>query len=114
MGDQRTFASVAWEQKGKVTRRERFLTEMDTVIPWKRLIALVEPHYPKAGKASVFASPDDQVRMFQEKSQLSWDHRFVISRSPVRIRRVALAKLGRDVLAKDRVRGCVGCAWTGS
>jgi len=31
------------------TRRERFLTEMDGVIPWRRLVALVEPHYPKPG-----------------------------------------------------------------
>jgi IS5 family transposase len=49
MGDQGTFASVAWSQKGKVTRRERFLGEMDAVIPWTRLIRLIEPHYPKAG-----------------------------------------------------------------
>src|SRR5262249_39697596 len=48
MGDQRTFASVAWTQKGKMTRRERFLAEMDAVIPWDRLITLMEPHYPKA------------------------------------------------------------------
>ena len=32
------------------TRRERFLDEMDAVIPWARLIALIEPHYPKAGR----------------------------------------------------------------
>ena len=31
---QTTFASVAWEKKGKITRRERFLAEMDAVIPW--------------------------------------------------------------------------------
>lgn len=49
MGEQRTFASVAWTQKGKVTRRERFLAEMDAVIPWGELLALIEPHYPKAG-----------------------------------------------------------------
>jgi IS5 family transposase len=49
MGDQRTFASMAWSAKGKVTRRERFLAEMDAVIPWPRLIRLIEPHYPKAG-----------------------------------------------------------------
>ena len=52
MGDQRTFASVAWNQKGKVTRRERFLAEMDAVIPWGRLIPLIEPHYPKAGNGT--------------------------------------------------------------
>src|SRR5712691_11423874 len=49
MGDQRTFASMAWNQKGKVTRRERFLAEMHAVIPWQRLMARIEPHYPKAG-----------------------------------------------------------------
>ena len=29
MSKQRTFASLAWSTKGKVTRRERFLAEMD-------------------------------------------------------------------------------------
>lgn len=50
MAKQRTFAGLAWSTKGKVTRRERFLAEMDAVIPWGRLKALIEPHYPKAGK----------------------------------------------------------------
>ena len=35
--------------KKKVTRREQFLAEMDAVVPWDRLLALIEPHYPKAG-----------------------------------------------------------------
>jgi len=35
--------------KKKVTRRERFLAEMDAVVPWDQLLALIEPHYPKAG-----------------------------------------------------------------
>lgn len=47
---QTTFASAAWDKKGKVTRRERFLAEMDAVIPWERLVALIEPHYAKAGR----------------------------------------------------------------
>lgn len=33
--------------KGKTTKRERFLAEMDQVVPWARLLALIEPHYPK-------------------------------------------------------------------
>lgn len=49
---QTTFASVAWQSKGKVTRRERFLAEMDAVIPWARLTGLIEPHYPKAGNGT--------------------------------------------------------------
>ena len=35
--------------KKKVTRRERFLAEMDAVVPWDQLLALLDPHYPKAG-----------------------------------------------------------------
>jgi IS5 family transposase len=49
---QTTFASAAWTHKGKVTRRERFLAEMDAVIPWSRLLALIEPHYPKPGNGT--------------------------------------------------------------
>jgi IS5 family transposase len=49
MSEQRTFAGLAWSMKGKVTRRERFLAEMDAVIPWARLTRLIEPHYPRAG-----------------------------------------------------------------
>src|SRR4029453_1998436 len=49
MGEQRTFAGIAWSQKGKVTRREQFLAEMDAVIPWGQLLPLIEPYYPKAG-----------------------------------------------------------------
>lgn len=47
---QTTFSGMAWAAKGKVTRRERFLAEMDAVIPWARLLAVIEPHYPKAGQ----------------------------------------------------------------
>ena len=35
--------------KKKQTRRELFLAEMDAVVPWDRLLALIAPHYPKAG-----------------------------------------------------------------
>jgi transposase len=46
---QTTFASLAWNAKGRTTRRERFLAEMNAVVPWARLTTLIEPHYPKAG-----------------------------------------------------------------
>ena len=62
MSEQRTFASLAWQVKGKVTRRERFLAEMDAVIPWARLLALIEPHYPKAGNGPRGAARSAQRR----------------------------------------------------
>ena len=33
---QTTFASLAWNAKGRTTRRERFLAEMNAVMPWAR------------------------------------------------------------------------------
>ena len=45
---QMSFGSSEWALKGKVTRRAQFLTEMNRVIPWTELQALVEPHYPRA------------------------------------------------------------------
>ena len=45
MKKQQSFASAAWRRKGKVTRRERFLAEMDRVIPWPRLLELIAPYY---------------------------------------------------------------------
>ena len=49
MPKQPAFPSMMQAMKKKRTRRERFLAEMDAVVPWGRLLALIEPHYPKAG-----------------------------------------------------------------
>jgi hypothetical protein len=47
---QRTLAMMTgFERHMKKTRREQFLEEMEEVVPWRELCALVEPHYPKAG-----------------------------------------------------------------
>ena len=64
MGAQRTFAGLAWSQKKKVTRRERFLAEMDAVIPWARLVALIEPHYPKAGRGRQPLGIEKMLRIY--------------------------------------------------
>jgi len=42
---QRTFSS-GFEKHSKRTRKERFLSEMDQVIPWRELTKVLEPHYP--------------------------------------------------------------------
>lgn len=61
---QRTFAASAWDRKGKVTRRERFLAEMDAVIPWGRLLALIEPHYPQAGNGTQPLPMEPMLRIY--------------------------------------------------
>jgi len=49
MPKQPAFPSMTQAMKKKRTRREQFLSEMDAVVPWRRLLALIEAHYPKAG-----------------------------------------------------------------
>src|ERR1035437_2630001 len=47
---QRTLsAQTSFEKYGRKSKREQFLDAMNKVVPWSRLLALVEPHYPKAG-----------------------------------------------------------------
>ncbi|MGH9848010.1 MAG: IS5 family transposase [Blastocatellia bacterium] len=43
---QGTFAEASFERYRKPTRREEFLAQMDTVVPWEKLTALIEPVYP--------------------------------------------------------------------
>jgi IS5 family transposase len=64
MSEQRTFASVAWQQKGKVTRRERFLAEMEAVIPWPRLLAVIAPYYPRAGRGRQPLGLEKMLRIY--------------------------------------------------
>ncbi|MNZ63543.1 hypothetical protein D3C78_816910 [compost metagenome] len=44
---QLSFADAEYAGKRKQTRRERFLIEMDQVVPWQALMALIEPYYPR-------------------------------------------------------------------
>ena len=41
--------TTGFERYTKKTRRMQFLEEMEQVVPWRELTALIEPHYPKAG-----------------------------------------------------------------
>ena len=48
--NQRSFASAEYALKKKRTRREKFLADMERVVPWSRLIAVIEPLYPTSGR----------------------------------------------------------------
>ena len=48
MMKQTSFADVEFASKKKLTRRERFLSEIDAATPWPVLVAALLPHYPKA------------------------------------------------------------------
>lgn len=50
MKKQMSFAQLEQAGKRKTTRREKFLGEMEKVVPWERLCAVIAPHYPKGAK----------------------------------------------------------------
>ena len=46
---QMTLSATGFDRYGKTTRRAAFLAEMERVVPWGELCALIEPFYPKPG-----------------------------------------------------------------
>jgi IS5 family transposase len=49
-GKQLGFTDYELTTAKKRTKREKFLAEMEAVVPWQALIDLIEPHYPKTSK----------------------------------------------------------------
>jgi IS5 family transposase len=44
---QSSFSELEYAAKKKVTRRDRFLAEIEAVTPWTELVTVLEPFYPK-------------------------------------------------------------------
>jgi IS5 family transposase len=61
---QPSFAKAEFLAKKKVTRREKFLSEMETVVPWARLVALIEPHYPKGRRGRPPIGVERMLRIY--------------------------------------------------
>ena len=68
---QQALSMTGYFDKGKNTRREQFLSEMDKVVPWVRLCGLIEPHYPK-GSAAGGRPPLPLERMFRIYCLQQW------------------------------------------
>lgn len=45
-----SFSEAEYAKKKKQTRRELFLSKMEQVVPWTRLMEVIEPYYPRSGK----------------------------------------------------------------
>src|SRR5437016_11264499 len=62
---QRTLAMMTgFEQYTRKTRRAIFLEEMEQVVPWRKLCALVEPHYPKPGNGRPPVGVERMLRIY--------------------------------------------------
>jgi len=103
MSEQRTLASVAYETKGKVTRRERFLAEMDAVIPWATLLALVTPHYARPGRGRRPLPLETMLRVYflQQWFDLSDPQAEDMLYDSESMRRFARVELGEDTVPDE-------------
>src|SRR5438445_11336864 len=62
---QRTLAMMTgFEQYTRKTRRAVFLEEMEQVVPWRELCALVAPHYPQPGKGRPPVGVERMLRIY--------------------------------------------------
>src|SRR2546430_6948175 len=62
---QRTLAMMTgFERYTKKTRRAIFLEEMEQVVPWRELCALIEPHYPKPGNGRPPVGVERMLRIY--------------------------------------------------
>ena len=55
---------TGFERYAKKTRRAAFLEEMEQVVPWGKLCALIEPHYPKAGNGRPPVGVERMLRIY--------------------------------------------------
>src|SRR5689334_9104182 len=64
MERQQSFAQAEYARKKKVTRRERFLSEMNRVVPWERLVGLIQPHYPTGKRGRPPMGVEKMLRIY--------------------------------------------------
>lgn len=64
MSKQITLGTTGFEKYTKTTRREKFLAEMERIVPWTDLCALIAPKYPKAGDGRPPKELEMMLRMY--------------------------------------------------
>ena len=105
---QLTLAAVGFERYAKTTRRAGFLAEMERVVPWSALCALIEPFYPKPGNGR---PPIGIERMLRAKNRTKSKVRARVEHAIGVIKRVfGFAKVRYRGLKKNTHRLLVTCA----
>jgi IS5 family transposase len=64
MQTQTSFAELEFISKKKLTRRERFLAQIEAATPWAQLVAVIEPHYPKGERGRPPIGLERMLRMY--------------------------------------------------
>ena len=106
---QSSFTDLEYAAKKKLTRRDRFLAEIDAVTPWAALAAELEPFYPKGkGRGRPPVGLERMLRMYfgldgeAPRTLEEIGRSFDVSKERVRqLESRALEKL-RDTLSTDK------------
>ncbi len=61
---QTSFAQAEFADKKKITRREKFLSGMEEAIPWAKLLAVIEPFYPKGERGRPPVGLERMLRVY--------------------------------------------------
>jgi IS5 family transposase len=80
---QATFFDLEYAAQKKVTRRDRFLGEIEAITPWRARLAQIEPFYPKfvgidlARESTSYATTLLKFhRLLEKHSREGLQHRF--------------------------------------
>jgi IS5 family transposase len=105
---QMTLGSTGFEKHAKATRRAQFLAEMDRVVPWKQLCALIEPVYSKGTSGRPPSGLERMLRIYflQQWFNLSDPAAEEALYDSVAMRQFVGIDLGRD-RRRMRPRSCV-------
>ncbi|MBA5872400.1 MAG: IS5 family transposase, partial [Nitrospira sp. CR2.1] len=62
---QTSFSELEYAAKKKVTRRDRFLSDIEAVTPWSSLVSVIEPFYPRnEGRGRPVMGLERMLRMY--------------------------------------------------
>ena len=59
-----SFSDLEYTVKKKKTRKEKFLEEMDEILPWKELLGVIKRHYPSRGNGRPPISLESMLRIY--------------------------------------------------
>ncbi len=61
---QATFSELEYSSKKRITRRDRFLAELEALTPWAKLTGQIEPFYPKGERGRPPIGVERMLRLY--------------------------------------------------
>jgi IS5 family transposase len=72
MTHQPSFSQAEFASKKKITRREKFLARMEALLPWAKLLAVIEPFYPKGERGRPPVGLERMLRSISFSNGMAW------------------------------------------